>query len=151
MPTVMLRLSEGVSVVVPVYNGAEILPSLVSRLEPVLYALGAPGELILVNDASGDGSWELIRDMAGGKRWLRGIDLAANRGQQGALLCGIAAARFGVTVTMDDDLQHPPEEIPKLLARLGEGFDVVYGVPDAPHRGPWRSAAGAGGGWVILK
>ena len=64
-----------------------------------------------------------------------------NYGQHNALLCGIRAAKYEVIVTMDDDLQHPPEEIPRLLARLEEGFDVVYGAPEAEQNGLLRAVA----------
>lgn len=120
-----------VSVVVPVYNSEQVLPLLVAQLEPVLSAVTTWFELILVNDGSRDGSWNVIRDLVARYPWLRGIDLMRNYGQHNALLAGIAAARAETIVTMDDDLQHPPGEIPKLLAKLNEGYDVVYGVPDA--------------------
>ena len=120
---------ESVSVVVPVYNSEQIIPQFVARLEPVLCALTSRFELIVVNDGSRDGSWSVIRDMAARHPWIRGITLMRNYGQHNALLAGIRAARGDVIVTMDDDLQHPPEEIPKLLAKLTEGYDVVYGTP----------------------
>ena len=66
---------------------------------------------------------------------VRGLNLMRNYGQHNALLCGIRAAKYEVVVTLDDDLQHPPEEIPRLLARLKEGFDVVYGAPKANRTG----------------
>jgi len=74
---------------------------------------------------------------------VRGIDLMRNYGQHNALLCGVRAARGAVIVTLDDDLQHPPEEIPKLLAALGPRVDAVYGTPLAPQHGLWRNAASA--------
>jgi len=87
-----------------------------------------------VNDGSQDDSWDKIAALSQTRPWLRGINMMRNYGQHNALLCGIRAARFDTTVTMDDDLQHPPEEIPKLLAKLRQGFDVVYGVPEKmPH------------------
>jgi undecaprenyl-phosphate 4-deoxy-4-formamido-L-arabinose transferase len=86
-------------------------------------------ELILVEDCGNDGSWEMIRQIAGGDARVKGIQLSRNYGQHNAILCGIRAARYAITVTIDDDLQNPPEEIPKLLRKLAEGFDVVYGTP----------------------
>jgi len=106
------------SVVVPVYNSADVLPTLVGRLEPVLRGLTDQFELVFVNDGSRDGSWEVIADLERRYDWIRGIDLMRNSGQHGALLCGIREARHGVIVTMDDDLQNPPEEIPKLIGAL---------------------------------
>ena len=72
---------------------------------------------------------------------VRGLNLMRNYGQHNALLCGIRAAKYDLVVTMDDDLQHPPEEIPRLLARLEEGFDVVYGAPKAEQNGLMRALA----------
>ena len=86
-------------------------------------------EIILVSDASPDQSWELIEDLAERMPTVQGIELMRNYGQHNALLAGIRRARFEVIVTMDDDLQHPPEEIPRLLEGIAAGRDVVYGVP----------------------
>jgi glycosyltransferase involved in cell wall biosynthesis len=122
-------LIDGVSVVVPVYDSEDSLPELVARLEPVLSALELPFEAIFVNDGSRDRSWDVISQLAASQHWVRGFALMRNYGQHNALLCGIRAARYSVVVTMDDDLQHPPEEIPKLLAALARGLDVVYGAP----------------------
>lgn len=130
-----------VSVVVPVHNSATILPRLVERLEPVLRQLGTPYELILVNDGSRDASWSVIEEQARAHPWVRGIDLMRNYGQHNALLCGLRAARHAIVVTIDDDLQHPPEEIPALLAELARGNDVVYGAPVAEQHGVLRDLA----------
>ncbi len=73
--------------------------------------------------------------------WVRGINMMRNHGQHNALLCGIRAAQYDTIVTIDDDLQNPPEEIPKLLAKLAEGFDVVYGTPEVEQHGLWRDTA----------
>ena len=128
-----------VSIVVPVYNSEASLPELVRRLEPVLESVADRFELILVNDGSSDQSWEVVNDLSARHGWVRGIDLMRNFGQHNALLCGIRAARFEVIVTMDDDLQHPPEEVPLLLRKLEEGFDVVYGAPRERKHGFWRN------------
>src|SRR5579863_7088199 len=114
-----------VSAVVPVYNAEGTLSTLVDRLIIALNPGRSLGELILVNDGSRDGSWEVIEDLAARHSWIRGFNLMRNYGQHNALLCGIRAARYGVTVTIDDDLQTPPEEIPRLLAELENGADVV--------------------------
>ena len=134
-----LVLRNGISVVVPVYNSETSLPQLVDRLERVLPTIAASWEAILVNDGSRDRSWDVIRGLAGAHPHVRGITLMRNFGQHNALLAGIRAARFDVIVTMDDDLQHPPEEIGKLLARLREGADVVYGTPGMMQHGFWRN------------
>ena len=124
----------GVSFVIPVYNAEGSLPELVRRLREVMAAARIPCELIFVNDASRDRSMEVLHGLAGGSRDIVVLDLMRNYGQHNALLCGIRAARHPVIVTMDDDLQHPPELIPDLLAALTYDRDVVYGTPrDQPH------------------
>ena len=130
-----------VSVIVPVYNGQQTLEQLVQRLQRTLSLHCERFELVLVNDGSPDNSWETICRLAEENEWVRGIDLARNYGQHNALLCGIRAARFDVLVTMDDDLQNPPEEIPKLLETLDEGLEVVYGVPITQQHGLLRDLA----------
>ncbi len=129
------------SVVIPVYNSAYILPSLVERLGPVLSEHVLRYEAILVNDGSCDGSWDVICELAQKNPWIRGINLMRNYGQHNALLCGIREAETDVIITMDDDLQNPPEEIPKLLAKMTEGYDVVYGTPAKRQHGFWRNLA----------
>jgi len=130
-----------ISVVIPVYNSAGSLGPLIERLAPVLRTLGTEYEAILVNDGSHDASWDKIAELHNEFPWVRGINLMRNYGQHNALLCGIRAARYPVIVTMDDDLQNPPEEIPKLLAKLDEGYDVVYGVPATEQHGVLRDLA----------
>ncbi|MFC2029613.1 glycosyltransferase family 2 protein [Chloroflexota bacterium] len=85
--------------------------------------------MLLVNDGSRDGCWRVITDLAGQNPTIRGINLMRNYGQHHALRAGIQRASHEVIVTIDDDLQNPPEEIPKLLSKLSEGYDVVYGRP----------------------
>ena len=130
-----------ISVVVPVYNSELSLPGLVQRLHPVLAAGEGEYELLLVNDCSSDGSWKVIREMAERHNWITGINLMHNYGQHNALLCGIRAAMHEVIVTLDDDLQHPPESIPALLNRLAAGYDVVYGTPQKEQHGCLRNLA----------
>jgi glycosyltransferase involved in cell wall biosynthesis len=127
------------SIVVPVYNSAPCLKLLVREL---IEALGdTERELILVNDGSRDESWQVVQELTATYPWIRGIDLMRNYGQHSALLAGIRAARHDVTVTIDDDLQNPPGEIPALLAKLAEGYDVVYGAPRRESHGLLRDAA----------
>jgi glycosyltransferase involved in cell wall biosynthesis len=134
-------LGRQISVVIPVYRSEAILPELVRRLECVLVAIAENFELVLVNDCSPDRSWDAICDLARQYPWTRPINLMRNYGQHNALLCGIRAARYDVIVTIDDDLQHPPEEIPKLLEVLAGGFDVVYGTPEQEQHGWGRDFA----------
>jgi len=137
----MSDLPPGLSIVVPVYNSEEALPRLIERLGPALSALDTPYEAILVNDGSPDGSWEVVRKLAAERSWVRGICMMRNYGQHNVLLAGIRAARYATVVTVDDDLQHPPEEISRLLAKLAEGYDVVYGTPEKETHGFLRDLA----------
>lgn len=132
---------EGLSVVIPVYRSEAILPELASRLSQALPALAQQYELILVNDCSPDHSWEVICQLQKQFSWIVGVNLMRNYGQHNALLCGLRSAKFDVIVTMDDDLQHPPEEISKILHKLFEGYDVVYGTPEEEQHGLGRDLA----------
>jgi glycosyltransferase involved in cell wall biosynthesis len=116
------------SVVIPVYRSEHTLDPLMERLAKVLPNLADTYEVVLVNDGSPDNSWSVIERLAKQWPWVRGINLMRNYGQHNATLCGIRAARYDVIFTMDDDLQNLPEEMPKLIAKLNEGYDVVYGV-----------------------
>jgi len=98
-------------------------------------------ELVLVEDGSPDGTWTVIQQLARQHPSIRGVRLMRNYGQHNAVLCGIRAACGGIIVTMDDDLQNPPEEIPRLLAKLSEGYDVVYGTPQEEAHGLLRNVA----------
>jgi len=129
------------SIVIPVYNSAEALPELVQRLAGVLPALTPRFEVLLVNDGSRDQSWQVILALLAEHAWLRGINLMRNYGQHNALLAGIRAANGELIVTMDDDLQHPPEELPRLIERLNQGYDVVYGTPQQQQHGLLRDLA----------
>ncbi len=127
--------------IVPVFHSAEILPELARRLLPVLEAEARRFELLLIDDDSRDRSWEVIRELAARHGWVRGYRLTRNYGQHNALLSGIQRATGEIVVTLDDDLQHPPEEIPRLLAALGPDCDVVYGTPEREQHGLWRDLA----------
>ena len=111
------------------------------RLSRVLDPGRQLGELILVNDGSLDQSWGVIQQLAGRQPWIQGFNLMRNYGQHNALLCGIRAARHSVIITMDDDLQNPPEEIPRMLERLMDGYDVVYGTAAHQAHGAFRNLA----------
>ena len=136
-----IATGRGITVVISVYNSEASLPELCHRLSKALSAIGTSYEMILVNDCSRDRSWEVISQLAVTVPGVRGINLMRNYGQHNALLCGIRAAKYDMIVTMDDDLQHPPEEIPRLLQQLEQGFDVVYGVPTAEQHGLMRAVA----------
>ena len=133
--------SPAVSIVVPCYNSEGTLPALVSRIDRALSSAGITFEILLVEDGSSDGTWPVVERLAAERRDLRGLRLMRNYGQHNALLCGIRQARGAAIVTLDDDLQNPPEEIPRLIAKLREGFDVVYGAPGKEAHGLLRDAA----------
>lgn len=134
-------MSIRLSVVIPVYRSQHTLAELHRRLVGALEAIEPSFEIILVEDCGGDDSWSVIRELSQRDNRTRGIKLARNYGQHNALLCGIRAARGDLIVTIDDDLQNPPEEIPKVLAKLVEGYDVVYGSPGNETHGRLRNLA----------
>lgn len=127
------------SVVVPVYRGEKTLDPLLDRLSQALPKLFDSYEVILVNDGSPDNSWDVIQKLTRKYDFARGIRLMRNYGQHNATLCGVRAAQYELIVTMDQDLQHPPEEISILLAKLNEGFDVIYGAPQKLPQGVVRN------------
>ena len=137
----MDKLSPGLSIVIPVYNSSESLKPLVERLVNVMGETGGHFEIVMVNDGSRESSWEVIKKLAAAVPAVRGISLMRNYGQHNALLVGIRASRYESTVTMDDDLQHPPEELPKLMAKFAEGHDVVYAPPLKQQHGIFRDVA----------
>jgi undecaprenyl-phosphate 4-deoxy-4-formamido-L-arabinose transferase len=140
-----------VSVVVPIYRGEAFIEPLVAELIRTLPAFTENYEIILVNDGSPDNSWRLIQDLTHKHPCVRGIRMMRNYGQHNATLCGVREARYEVVVTMDQDLQHPPGEIPHLLAKLHEGYDVVYGAPRKLPQGFWRNVMTAGIKWILAK
>lgn len=153
MTTIANRQRTGfptVSVIVPVFNAEKTLDELCSRISRVLSESGYDFELILVNDGSRDSSWAVIRSLVARLPHVKGINLMRNYGQHNAILAGIRKAGNEVIVTLDDDLQNPPEEIPRLIGKLSEGYDVVYGKPAVRHHKTWRNF----GSWalkVVLK
>lgn len=130
-----------ISVVVPTYKSAQTLPALFERLTKVLSEISTAHEVIFVDDCSNDGTWEVLEKLARETDFVRAYLLSRNFGQHNALLCGLREARGSLVVTMDDDLQHPPEELPKLLGALTEDYDVVYGTPKLQQHGLFRNLA----------
>ena len=120
----------GVSVVIPAFRSARSLPELTGRIRDVLQPLRLAYEVLIVEDGGDDATWEVIAQVAAVDPEVRGIRLGRNAGQHAALLAGLRDARFAITVTLDDDLQNPPEEIPRLLEELEQQeLDLVYGAP----------------------
>jgi glycosyltransferase involved in cell wall biosynthesis len=116
-----------VSVVIPTYRNAGTLPELHRRLSGVLDQFTADWEVVLVDDASNDGTWQALEALHEQDPRVKLVRFASNMGQHHATLCGIQRATGDYVVTIDDDLQNPPEEIPRLIAKLDEGYDIVIG------------------------
>jgi glycosyltransferase involved in cell wall biosynthesis len=134
-------MDPGISVVIPCYRSEGSLPPLVTRLREVLPAIAPAFEIILVDDCARDRTGAVIDELAAAHAEVVPVHLMRNYGQHAALLCGIRAARFATIVTMDDDLQHPPEELARLHAALTDDVDVVYGTPEKQPHGLWRGLA----------
>jgi len=132
---------KNISVIVPVYNSEKTLEALHKRLNSILTKLTGKFEIIFVNDGSVDNSWVEIQKLVKNDLSVLAINLMKNYGQHSALLCGIRQAKYEFIVTLDDDLQNPPEEIPKLLEKLDQGYDVVYGYPKNEQHGLFRNIA----------
>lgn len=140
-----------VTVVVPVYNGAESIPLVVREVGRELRSLVRSFDFVLVNDGSRDGSWAALQELARIHPEVTAVNLTRNFGQHAALLCGIKRATGDIVLTMDDDLQHPPSEIAKLLRGIEGGADVVYGVPEEEVHGAWRDLASIASKFVFQK
>ncbi len=141
------------SVVIPVYRSSATLRPLIARLCAILDRLKMSYELVLVDDASPDDSWQVLRELqAAHPDRLVAIQLMRNYGQHNALMCGFRHARGEIVVTMDDDLQNPPEEIPKLLEAMRQGgLDLVYGRYSSKKHSTWRNAGSSlAGGFYRL-
>ncbi len=113
------------SIVAPMYNEEGNVAAFVAAVETYVSPIGTPFEIILVDDGSSDGTWSQISEQSRLHPFVRGARLARNFGHQGALMAGLTEARGQAIVSMDGDLQHPPELIPELFARWREGYKVV--------------------------
>lgn len=132
-----------ISIVIPVYNERENLPELVDRCLSALKPIGRPFEVILVDDGSRDGSRELIRQAADHHPEIVGILLNRNYGQHPAVFAGLEHSRGHIVVTLDADLQNPPEDIPRLVAEIDRGVDVVGTVRQHRQDSLFRRSASA--------
>lgn len=115
------------SVVIPVYNSEATLEDLYDRIQFVFKRITNDYEIIFVDDCSPDKSWQKLEGLRSKDNRVRIIQLMRNFGQHNALMCGFHFAHGEYVITMDDDLQNPPEEIPKLIKKINEGYDLVYG------------------------
>jgi len=129
------------SVVVPVYGCAGCIAELVQRLRCTLETVGGRFEIILVDDASPDGAWGLLTQLARTVPGVRAIRLSRNFGQHAAITAGLSASSGDWTVVMDCDLEEPPEEIPRMYAKAREGFDIVRMTRRGRRHPPARRAA----------
>jgi len=144
-------MKKNISVVIPVYNSENTLPELTRRVMEALDKICQKYEIILVNDGSRDKSWDIIQSLMKNAAVIKGINLMRNYGQHNALLCGIRSAQYEITVTMDDDLQHMPEEIWKLVEKLEHGYDVVYGIPEKLVHTHWRNFSSKASKYFLAK
>ena len=130
------------SVVIPVYNEQDSLPTLFARLYPALDALKRDYEVIFIDDGSADRSAAMLRDQFGKREDVtRVVLLQSNFGQHAAILAGFDVSRGDAVVTLDADLQNPPEEIAKLLAKMDEGYDYVGTIRRSRQDVAWRKYA----------
>ncbi len=126
-----------ISIVIPVYNEKESLPLLYEEIVKMASAAQLDLEVVFVDDGSRDGSWDIIRDLAARQPKIHGVHFRRNFGKAAALSAGFAAARGDVVLTLDADLQDDPAEVPRFLARLDEGLDVISGWKKVRHD-PWH-------------
>jgi undecaprenyl-phosphate 4-deoxy-4-formamido-L-arabinose transferase len=135
------------SIVIPVYGSERVLPELLRQVETVVegpHGAGKSYEVIFVCDRSPDNSWEVIKSLAAAHSQVYGILLRMNAGQHNALMAGFARARGRIVVTMDDDLQHSPADIPLLLREVRRGYDVAYARFTRRRHAKWKLA----GSWL---
>jgi undecaprenyl-phosphate 4-deoxy-4-formamido-L-arabinose transferase len=131
-----------VTLLIPVFNEQEVLPLLFERLYPVLDALERPCEVLFVDDGSRDQSADLLKEQFAQRPDVtRVVFLSSNAGQHAALIAGFQRARGKYVVTLDADLQNPPEEIPAIVAELDKGFDYVGSIRASRHDKAWRHIA----------
>ena len=139
------------SIVIPCFRSAATLPALLGGIAEAVPAGARPYEVILVVDDDRDDTWAVATTLAGTDPAVRALRLSRNYGQHNAIVAGIRAARHDVIVTMDDDLQHPPEQIPVLLDALSQQTDLVYGVAEQEEHRALRSLASRSVKWVLAR
>jgi undecaprenyl-phosphate 4-deoxy-4-formamido-L-arabinose transferase len=137
----MASIDPEISIVVPVYNEEANLKPLYAEIVAAMEAYGRPFEVVAVDDGSWDGSFEVLKGLHKNDRRLRVIRLARNFGQNPAIYAAFAQVRGRVVVTIDADLQNPPADIPKLIDKLDEGYDVVQGVREKRRDNLFRRTA----------
>lgn len=141
-----------ISIVIPVYNSSASLDDLAARLHTVLTKMNCDYEIVLVDDCSPDQSWHILRDLK--KKYGKTLKIAkllVNSGQHNAILCGLYLSTGTIIITMDDDLQNPPEEIPRLVEAIDRGFDLVIGAYDSKKHSSIRRTSGGLVDWTLRK
>lgn len=128
-----------ISAIIPVYNSSDSLEELYYRSSTALKKISDKYEIILVDDGSSDNSYHKMIELHEKDKGLKIIQLEGNFGQQNAIMCGFHYAQGEYIVTLDDDLQHMPENIEKLLSKLDEGYDVVYGIAEKKQHSFYRN------------
>ncbi|OGS93136.1 MAG: ribonuclease III [Gallionellales bacterium RBG_16_56_9] len=141
------------SIVVPVYRSAQILPQLVEQIHAEMRKEGLADcfELLLVNDASPDNSWQVIRSLAATHTFVKGISLRRNFGQHNAIMAGLNYVSGDFVVLMDDDLQHPPHAIGDMVRALAEGYDVCYTNYVNRQHALWKKLGSQFNDWVATR
>lgn len=141
-----------ISVVIPVYKSSASLEILVTRLHNVFAQMNREYEVILIDDCSPDRSWDVLKQLKKerGNR-LKIAKLLMNSGQHNAILCGLHLSTGAIAITMDDDLQNPPEEIPKLVDAIERGFDLAIGAYDSKKHSAIRQSSGKVIDWILRK
>ena len=139
------------SVVVPVFNEKENLEPLHTRLVRVMGGLKRPYEIIYVDDGSSDGSFQILKNIQGKDKRTRVISFTRNFGQHPAIMAGLNAAAGEVIITLDADLQNPPEEIPKLIKKMTDGYEVVFGVFEGRKHSLFRRAGSWFAKWALAR
>lgn len=127
IPRAVTAAQPAISLVIPVFNEEESLPNLIAALDKAILPLPQPVEVVLVDDGSRDRSFELLREASRERPWMRVVRFRRNFGQTAAMAAGIDHSRAPIIVPLDADLQNDPADIPKLLSKLDEGYDVVSG------------------------
>ena len=141
-----------ISIVIPVYNSEKSLEILLFRLDQALQEMRRDFEIVLVDDASSDNSWSVLKQLKKNYgQTVRISRLLINSGQHNAILCGLYLAKGEIIVTMDDDLQNPPEEISKLVSVIDEGFDLAIASYDSKKHSAVRNVGGRLVDWILRR
>jgi len=131
-----------ISVVIPAFHSEKSLPILIKRLNDVLISLGGIYEIIIIDDGSTDNTWKVLKAQKNSYKKLKIVRLLRNSGQHNAILCGLGMSQGNIVITMDDDLQHLPEDIPKLIKGINDGYDLVIGAYEKKKHSVARNMGG---------